>query len=279
MLRPLRAAVEGWKPGTSITADPLTSLTAAWPTIVGADVAKNSRPLEIARDTLVIATRSSAWSQQLSFLSERVLSVMRVRDLAPHVDRLRFKVGKLPGVGGRGVARPRLTHEKRRTRTIDSAATAAEAVERFRADVVAAERAKADAGWKTCFRCGVRIAPNAGSHCIPCFNAERERRAAVVSRLLFDVPWLGYDGVAALVAGLLPAEYEWIRRRLLGKWWEALSRVRRSKRTVMTQRERLIASSYVLLKSGIDPERVGPPIVRELLGDEMHDLIYGNGNS
>lgn len=274
MLRPLRAAVEGWKPGAPISADPLTALIAAWPSIVGADVAQNSRPLDIARDTLVVATRSSAWSQQLSFLSERILRGMRARDLGPQVDRLRFKVGKV-GSSVPGTFAPRRTRATARTRVVGKIETAEEAVALFRADVDAAERAKAAAGWKACLRCGVRIAPSAGSHCLPCENAESDARAASVSRLLFDVPWLGFEGIEALVPGVSLREYEWIRRRLLGKWWEALGRVRRSQRKTMTQRERLMASSYVLLKSGIDPERIAPPIVRELLGDEIHDILYG----
>ena len=41
------------------------------------------------------------------------------------------------------------------------------------------------------------------------------------------------------------------------------------------ERERLIASSYVLLRSNVAPEDIIPATVRGILGDELHDLIYG----
>jgi len=96
--------------------------------------------------------------------------------------------------------------------------------------------------------------------------------------LLFDVPWLGFAGAAAVVEGLTQHEYESIRRKLLATWWESLQRIRREGRRRLSTRERLIASSYVLLKSGLDPERIAPAVVRDLLGDELHHLIYGNEN-
>ena len=40
-------------------------------------------------------------------------------------------------------------------------------------------------------------------------------------------------------------------------------------------RERLVASSYVLLQSKLAPEAIMPATVRNILGDELHDLLYG----
>ncbi|MGB6966166.1 MAG: hypothetical protein WBD90_17085, partial [Xanthobacteraceae bacterium] len=39
-------------------------------------------------------------------------------------------------------------------------------------------------------------------------------------------------------------------------------------------RERLVASSYVLLRSKIAPEDIMPATVRNVLGDELHELLY-----
>ena len=94
-------------------------------------------------------------------------------------------------------------------------------------------------------------------------------------RLMFEAPWLGYAGTAQLIEGLTPADYESIRSRLLSNWWEALARVRASKRLSRDGRERTIASSYVVLKSKLPPEVIDPATVRNVLGDELNDLIYG----
>jgi hypothetical protein len=44
-----------------------------WPEVVGAEVARNSRPLSLKRGRLTVSTSSSAWAQTLQLLSRRVL--------------------------------------------------------------------------------------------------------------------------------------------------------------------------------------------------------------
>lgn len=109
--------------------------------------------------------------------------------------------------------------------------------------------------------------------CIACTIAAAQERERLVARLLFEVPWLGFSGIAALVADLRRDEYEGIRSRLLARWWEILVRAARAGRAG-TRRERLVASSYVIVKSGLEPECVSPATVRSVLGDEIFKLLY-----
>lgn len=247
-------------------------LRAAWNAIVGDDVAANSRPHEIAHGALLVVTRSSAWSQQLSFLSERILESVRDQTGVP-VERLRFRVGRIL----QKAANPALPRSRPRSRNEDRESTPSleVAIERFRADVEASKRAKTDAGWKQCVRCGARNVPESGPLCVPCENARNQERDAAVARLLYEAPWLGYAGIAPLVEGLTQREYQSIRRRLLRRWHDTLERVRRTGAKSLTNRDRMIASSYVLLKSELDPERIVPAVVRDLLGDELHEILYG----
>jgi hypothetical protein len=241
---------------------------------VGADVAKHSHPSQIQGSALLVTTRSSAWSQQLSFLSETVLAGVRARLPECGVDHLRFRVGRLPSAGSRSPEKRVIERGAPRDRR-PAAADANEAVERFRADVIQSQRAKRAAGWNECAGCTAFIVPRSGPFCITCAIARDDERERLVSRLLFEAPWLGYAGTAALIEGLLLEEYEAIRRRVLARWWEMLSRARGSKKISREGRERLVASSFVILKSGLAPERIGPATVRNVLGDELHDLIYG----
>lgn len=272
-MKTLRAALSAWEPATEAAADPVLVITSAWPAIVGDDVAANTRPLELTRGALVVVTRSNAWSQQLAFLSEPVCAAVRDRTgLA--IERIRFRVGRV-AVQRPGAAVKRSKRAARAPRAhAEPAQTAQDALRRFQAGVAAAERAKATAGWKQCNRCGARILPTAEPFCVPCANAREEERTGTVARLLFEVPWLGYAGVAPLVERLSPQEYQAIRRRLLARWWDVLCRARRLGRA--TARDRMIASSYVLLKSELDPEKIAPAVVRDLLGDELHQIIYGS---
>ncbi len=275
----LRQALGSWAPGegqqSSQATEPIVLIAAGWTDIVGPDVAKNSHPSQIQGDALVVTTRSSAWSQQLSFLTEPIVAGIRARLPACGIERLRFRIGKLPAQpsirSGRGRVIPNSSAPSSRppSEDLDSA------VERFRADVTGAQRAKRAAGWNECAGCTALIAPSSGPFCVPCANARDEERLCLVSRLLFEAPWLGYAGIAGLVADLSPAEYEAIRRRVLARWWQTLSRARFSGKLSQDRRERLVASSFVILKSGLAPERIGPATVRNVLGDELHDLIYG----
>jgi hypothetical protein len=276
-VKPLRGALSAWSPAAAGGGDPLVALRAEWRAIVGADVAANSRPGEIARDCLLIVTRSGAWSQQLSFLTERIVAAVRERTGLP-IERIRFRVGR---VVEEGASLHRASAPARRLRRDHRAPveTLEAAVARFKSDVGAAQRAKSNAGWKECNRCGVRIVPSSGPLCVPCANVRRQERDACVARLLFEVPWLGYAGVAPLVNGLSLQEYQSIRLQLLRRWKDVLERVRRTGGQRLTARDRMIASSYVLLKSELDPERIAPAVVRDLLGDELHEILYGNQNA
>jgi hypothetical protein len=118
------------------------------------------------------------------------------------------------------------------------------------------------------------IAPDAVM-CVSCVLARSDEREREISRLLFEAPWLGYAGVVAAAPGIDPHEYEAIRRRLLARWWERLARAARRGELSRDGSERSIASSYVILQSGLAPERITTATLRNVLGDDLHDLLYG----
>lgn len=270
----LSDALTRWTPANDASCDPKTLLEAAWPDIVGPDVAKNSAPARLANGTLWITTRSSAWSHQLSLLSEHVLRAVNARLTGAELTQLRFKVGAVMRRRASPIA-PRRAQAVRRPADRPAAATAAEALAHFRHDVERGDRARRSEGWRDCGLCGALHPPDSGDLCVACETAASLRRGEAVARLLFEAPWLGYAGTAGLVNGLKEGEYEKIRAQLLTRWWGVLMQARAEKRLSRDGRERLIASSYVLLRSQIPPEEIIPATVRNVLGDELHDLIYG----
>ncbi len=269
----LSRVLTDWEPAGAGERNPLVLLEAGWPDIVGAQVARNSRPSRIADGTLIVTTQSNAWSHQLTLLGEHVLRAIAARVPKARVERLRFRVGRLPQAAAGPP--PRARRDRARSRSPrPEAASAAEVLARFRQEVEASARAKRSEGWLTCAGCGALVRPEAGNVCVACGNERRRRRAEATARLLFEAPWLGYAGTAALVEGLKEEEYEGIRAQLLSRWWSMLVRARAAKRLSRGGRERLVASSYVLLRSKVPPEEIMPATVRNVLGDELHDLIY-----
>ncbi|HEV2261166.1 MAG TPA: DUF721 domain-containing protein [Candidatus Rubrimentiphilum sp.] len=272
-MQPLRSLLSAWQPGSSDLSDPLSQIRAQWTTIVGDEIAANSRPVELARGALIVVTRSSAWSQQLSFLSERIIAAV-AQATQTKLDQVRFRVGRvaqrqLNVVGRKEIRRSRL-------REVQPAPTLDSAVATFREDVQKAQRAKASAGWKECNRCGAPVVADTEALCSPCANARANERAATLARLLFEVPFLGYAGIAEHVENLSRNEYDSVRSKLLARWWDLLTQLRASGRARVTKYERDVASSYVLLKTELDPERIAPPVVRDLLGDDLYNMLYGS---
>jgi len=270
----LSEALTAWKPGGNARAyEPVLLLEAGWDEIVGPEVGKHSRPIRITDRTLTITTRSSAWSHQLSFLAEHVLQAIAARLPGAGIERLRFRVGTI-----RERAHPASSRHPVRVRRpaghAQPSVSASEALARFRSAVDQRRSRRHADGWKECAACAALVAPNEQALCTPCAAAAAQQRASAAARLLFEAPWLGYAGTAALVSGLEEGEYEAVRSQLLRHWWGILVQARAAKRLSRTGRERLVASSYVLLRSKLAPEEIMSATVRNVLGEELHDLLY-----
>jgi hypothetical protein len=72
-------------------------IVAAWPAVVGEEVARNAWPARVARDgTLHVHTSSSVWAFELGQLAPRILERLQAElaDAAPKA--LRFAQGHLP---------------------------------------------------------------------------------------------------------------------------------------------------------------------------------------
>jgi hypothetical protein len=274
----LSQAIVGWAPAQKIALrDPLTLLQAGWSDIVGAEVATNSAPVRMTDGMLVIVTRSSAWSHQLSFLADRVLGAVAARLPGAGVERLRFRVGVLPKRSAPRPAGAAVNPVRLPGEPVPSA-NAQAALAQFARHVEAATQSKRSAGWKACDACGRLIEPSQKGSCATCDASRTEARALATARLLFEAPWLGFTGTARLVDGLKEKEYERIRSRLLKRWWGMLERARVAGHLSRDGRERLVASSYVLLRSKISPEEIMPATVRNVLGEELHELLYAGSS-
>src|SRR5581483_10894022 len=131
-MQPLRSVLGSWQPGSAVREDPLSHLRAQWATIVGEEIAANSRPSELVRGSLLVVTRSSAWSQQLSFLSERIVDAVREATGAT-LEGIRFRVGRIGSRARPAAARKHVQRAQPEMRA--SAETLESAVAMFREDV------------------------------------------------------------------------------------------------------------------------------------------------
>ena len=71
--------------------DPARVLAAAWPDVVGEEVAANARPVHLQRGRLVVTTSSSAWAQTLQLMGEAILARLTERLGAGVVEQVAFR--------------------------------------------------------------------------------------------------------------------------------------------------------------------------------------------
>jgi hypothetical protein len=278
MLTKLGESLGGWRPRATPGGDPLSLIRSAWTGLVGADVAKAAQPVAIQGEVLIVLTASSAWSHQLTFLEPEIVRGVRALPGGVTIAKLRFRVGTItspvPGVARRRAARPARSGVAPAPGT---PRTAAEALARFRAVVERRRARHRAAGGRFCSDCGAAI--GAGTACLPCADAARGARTAACERLLYEAPWLAPEHVLAMVPGLDAGDYDAIRRRLLRAWWDEMALAHKRARTGFApppdrSRLRKIASSYVLLETKIDPNRLemNSAVRRNALGD-LFDFI------
>ncbi len=284
-LRPLRAAVAGWQPPASAglvatTNDPLAALVAAWPEIVGPKIAARATPVAISADALVVATVSSAWSAELQMLSVPIVAGLAALPAGRGISKLIFRSGRRRAERVRAVVpatwqpagpAPEGLRALAPPPPFAPAADAAEALARLRRRFAGREQRAAGC----CSECGVPRDVR-GGRCGPCAGAGALARRATAERLLYAVPWLGEAELLSRLPDIEPSELDAIRRSLLQRWWLALDRARRAGKLSRGGIERPIASSYLLLKSRLPPERITPAVVRNMLGPELESLLWGS---
>ena len=267
MLTKLGTALAGWRPSGGPIGDPLTTIRAAWAEIVGDDVARAAQPVALAGTALVVVTASGAWSHQLSFLEREIVRSVVALGVS-NVERLRFRIGTIRsarGAGGRVLVRAASGSP-----LPGKPASPADALSRFRAVVERRRNAHRAAGGTFCAGCGGSIAH--GSLCRPCIDLEERLQRERCERILYEAPWLDPESVIVQVPGLTAESYDLIRRRLLRAWVDEL-RLARKRHAVKAEidvvRIRKLASSYVLLETRIDPNRLelDSPVRKNALGD------------
>jgi hypothetical protein len=112
------------------TAAGMSDLVAAWPSLVGEQIARNAWPSRLGRDgTLHVATSGSAWAFELTQLAPELLARLRegLGEVAPQA--LRFGPGKLPEISPEGRASPARSAPRPSTADAERASELASVIE------------------------------------------------------------------------------------------------------------------------------------------------------
>lgn len=82
----------------------LIFLKELWPQLVGANVARNTRPISLEDTTLTLGVVDGTWEKQLQGLQDQILRSINDHWQMALVDRIRLRVGPVSSGSGRNEA-------------------------------------------------------------------------------------------------------------------------------------------------------------------------------
>jgi hypothetical protein len=280
-----------WKPAHYAgDGDPSAIVGAVWPDAVGPDVARRTRPGKLRDGVLTVYTAGSTWSHQLTFLAPAIVAELNALSPSAGVQRLRFVVASgatkahLDGLARPSAARGREAGRVRAGDTPavdDDAENAEDIVARLRRRQQALDRRREREGWRRCTYCGAWRNPanNAGVADDACAVCAEEARSAADNRIehiLTSAPWLRQGAVASHIADADDAAYDRVRRRMLSRWEEQIFLARRRlRRNELHATDRVVAWSYLMLRTGMQQHVIGRAVVADALGEDWADTLVG----
>lgn len=281
--KPLKVILEKWEPG-DVRTDEASVIAAVWPDAVGPDVARRTRAGRLRDGVLTVYTAGSTWSHQLTFLAPSIVAELNARCPGAHVKRLRFIVaaGRMKAVLDGLVRAPKTRRSELpeiASAAVDEAPDDAEdVVRKLRKRQQTLDRRREREGWTHCPSCGNWQPPSRDleESCAVCAAAEQRAADGRIERVLVNAPWLRVDDVASHVKDADAPSIERVRQRLLARWEEQIHAMRaRLRRRALLAADRVLAWSYLMLRSATQQHLIGRAVIADALGDEWADALCG----
>jgi Dna[CI] antecedent DciA-like protein len=287
----LGTILDRWRPNRDMPiADPASSIAAAWAESVGPDVARRTRPGRLRDGVLTVYTAGSTWSHQLTFLAPTILAALI--DCCPDsgVRHLRFVVasGRTKALlDGLAVARAGVARQAKAPLISDSDASLADAdsagvdaiIRHLQLRQQSLDRRREREGWTRCEVCSAWRRPVDAPEAACAVCAHEARRAADnrIERVLANAPWLRSGDMRSYAPGVDDRAFSRVRRRLMARWEEHLFAARRRlRRGELQAGDRVIAWSYLMLRSNLHQHEIGRAVVTDVLGEQWAQALAGS---
>ena len=280
--RSIGSILEKWEPGDD-RADDASAIATAWPDAVGPDVSRRTRAGKLREGVLTVYTAGSTWSHQLTFLAPSIVAELNARCPGAHVKRLRFVVAAgrmkamLDGLVRAQQRRPAQPAEAERASVDEPPDAAEDVIRRLRRRQQALDRRRQRDGWTRCASCGNwKPSSDDAQPCEVCAASEQRSADGRIERVLVSAPWLKSVDVESAADAADPEAFDRVRRRLLARWEEQIRAMRaRMRRGALLAADRVLAWSYLMLRSGTQQHLIGRAVVADALGDEWAEALCG----
>ncbi|OIP27224.1 hypothetical protein AUK22_05820 [bacterium CG2_30_54_10] len=203
----------------------LGRLAYSWEQIAGRDLRRFVYPSRLARGKLTVICADSQWFQTLTYLKPSIHANLRRLFPDLQISSIDGRLGTIPVAVQREPVE--VWPDWNQEGTIDlpdiGNPDLTNTIQTCRKKLQARLKGLTTKGYHLCGKCGFNLIPSGVEACSICTFKAREQDLAKTRSLLNETPWISFDEVKKLVAGLAQLEFDAIRSELLG---EALNRIR-----------------------------------------------------
>lgn len=273
--------------GNRQLADAVTAETLMdyWPQVAEGALAKYTQIADFKNRTLYIEATSSVWAQQLLFYKQMIIEKFKVLVPSAYIKDIKTK--------STGVLRQPIApiEIKRKEDVIDKVAQ--EEIKDILADipdpnlkekfkhVLEKDRLMRSMDQRLeCPICGKRF-QGMGEICINCCSEHMHKGDIVIARYLEEAPWSKYqDIIKDHGAQIDEANYHHLKEKIINKLMDRIQTMSyayyktRSKKLVEAIKKEIV--KYVMLKTGLTPEKINDNIIANQVTMRLYKMIYGS---
>lgn len=238
------------------------SVIVHWQEIAGDEIASHSWPISIQRGVLLLAVNNPVWSHHLMMLKPMLIDKINTYLNEKLVVDIRFQAGNLKKYQNNqedGEVIALLQPAKLNSEELAAMWQATEAIQddslRKKCYYVlikqtALNKAKEQAGWKSCIRCNVLVPPGQ-NYCTVCSIELKQETRKAITKLLTEAPWLTYQEICQFIP-CSPRQFHTAKKRLVHKLIHALFE---------PGLDKLNQGTLVMLMTGVKPGRINDTMV------------------
>ncbi|WP_018249399.1 DUF721 domain-containing protein [Orenia marismortui] len=252
-----------------------------WSKITGNEIKKHTEAKYINQGILFITVDNPVWSHQLLFMKKDLINKINKELNKKLVKDIRFQSGKIKSKIIEEIEEDKKSYvnielnnsDIREVEDTSNLITDPELKKKFSKLLETQKRIKKWKEinkWIPCPQCSVLISPEE-EKCSICQVKENNIKLDMskLEEVLINTPWLSYNEILNIFPNLLEEDLERIKNKLIKNMKNKLDRVitEAMKKEIDTNEAKVLIQNYVMLETGVHPERLNDRLIKKVIGD------------
>ncbi|MDR1998189.1 MAG: DciA family protein [Candidatus Margulisbacteria bacterium] len=250
----------------------LEKLQKAWPQVADDSLGQRVQPSAYKNKTLFLTASSSVWAQQVVFYKQLIMTKYKALEPGIEIKEIRVRSGQV------SVPEKTVPADQPEAGEPPDSPEADPGTKLQRIIRKAGRWLRRDRR-RICPVCQRRF-EGTEAVCIFCRNQAQAARDARIARYLAETPWVKYAEIRADLPDTREEDFWRVRQKLQQQTLDALRRLffeyyqrplpERAREQALRQ-----AAYYVLLKTGLTPDKIDDNIISGQLSRKLYKFIYG----